>query len=78
VTDVVDDLKAHAKAAKRHLAAYEREMVHVHALLPVVRVEKKIGPKDLEALIEGLLDRGTISRKTAGAAGTSRKSAGES
>jgi hypothetical protein len=73
VADVEEDLKTHARAARRHLAAYEREMEQVYALLPVVRVEKKKGPKDLEAMLEGLLDRGTISRKTSKAAGTSKK-----
>jgi hypothetical protein len=73
VADVEEELVAHAKAAKRHLAAYEREMAQVDALLPVVRVEKNRGPKQLEALIEGLRDRGFISRRTAEAAGTSHK-----
>jgi hypothetical protein len=75
VADVEEQLVAHAKAAKRYLAAYEREMAQVDALLPVVRVEKDIGPKKLEALIEGLRDRGFISRRTAEAAGTSKKNA---
>jgi hypothetical protein len=73
VADVEEELVAHAKAAKRHLAAYEREMAAVDALLPVVRVERNKGPKQLEAMIEGLRDRGFISRRTAEAAGTSRK-----
>jgi hypothetical protein len=75
VADVEQELIAHAKAAKRHLAAYEREMAQVDALLPVVRVEKNKGPKQLEAMIEGLRDRGFISRRTAEAAGTSKKQA---
>ena len=70
-----EELVAHARAAKRHLAAYEREMAQVDALLPVVRVQKDIGPKKLEAMIEGLRDRGFISRRTAEAAGTSKKPA---
>ena len=70
-----EELVAHARAAKRHLAAYEREMAQVDALLPVVRVQKDIGPKKLEALIEGLRDRGFISRRTAAAGGTSKKPA---
>ena len=48
-------------------------MKHIERLLPVVRVEKNIGPRALETRILGLYDRGTISRKTAEAAGTSRK-----
>jgi hypothetical protein len=75
VADVEDELVAHAKAAKRHLAAYEREMAQVDALLPIVRVQKNIGPKQLETMIEGLRDRGFISRRTAEAAGTSKKHA---
>lgn len=70
-----EELVAHAKAAKRHFAAYEREMAQVDALLPVVRVQKKLGPKKLEEMIEGLRDRGYISRKTAEVAGTSKKHA---
>jgi hypothetical protein len=75
VTDVVDELVAHARAAKRARLTYEREMEQVRALLPVVRVSdpKKYGPRKLENLIEGELERGTISRLTAEAAGTSRK-----
>lgn len=75
VSDVVEELVTRAKAAKRHQAAYEREMARVRALLPVVRAldPKKYGPKTLESMIEGTLERGTISRLTAEAAGTSRK-----
>lgn len=77
MADVEDELVAHAKAAKRHLAAYEREMAQVDALLPIVRVQRNKGPKQLEAMIEGLRDRGFISRRTAEAAGTSRKQTAE-
>ena len=72
---MVEDLVAHAKAAKRYKDAYEREMEQVRALLPVVRVldRKKYGPRVLEGMIAGMLERGTISRLTAEAAGTSRK-----
>lgn len=72
---MVEELVARAKAAKRHRLAYEREMERVRELLPVVRVldPKQYGPRRLEALIEGELERGTISRLTAEAAGTSRK-----
>ena len=53
-------------------------MTVIDELLPAARKEikpdgKPYGPKDIEALILGLRDRGTISRKTATAAGTARK-----
>ena len=72
---MVEELKAHAKAAKRHKDAYEREMQAVRSLLPAVRISdpKRYGPRALEQMIEGMLERGTISRLTAEAAGTSRK-----
>ena len=74
---MVEDLKARARSARRHLDAYEREMKEIDLLLPIVRVQSKgeLGPRKLEEMILGLYDRGTISRKTAEAAGTSRKSA---
>ena len=75
---MVEELRRRAGVAKRHLDAYEREMVAIDGLLPAARKEikpdgKPYGPKDLESLILGLRDRGTISRKTAAAAGTARK-----
>jgi hypothetical protein len=75
VTDVVEELVARARSAKRHYTAYERDMERVRELLPVVRARdpKKYGPKTLEEMIENMLERGTISRLTAEAAGTSRK-----
>lgn len=78
VTDVVDELERRAKVARRHLDAYEREMAAIDKLLPAARRVikpdgKPYGPKDIEMLILGLRDRGTISRKTAVAAGTARK-----
>jgi hypothetical protein len=72
VTDVVDEAKARARSAKRHLAAYEADMARIRELLPVLRVEERMGPKDIETLIEGVYERGTISRYTAAAAGTAR------
>lgn len=74
VTDMVEELIAHARAAKRAQATYEREMEQVRALLPDVRVldPRKYGPKRLESMIEGVLDRSTISRLTSEAAGTTR------
>ena len=74
---MVDELVAEAKAAKRAEAAYRRHMERVRLLLPQVRAEdvKKYGPATLEEMIGKVYDRGTISRLTAEAAGTSRKSA---
>ena len=69
------ELIAHAKAAARAKAAYDREMEHVNRLLPLVRAENPEKNKVvvLERMIEGVYDRGTISRKTAGAVGRSSK-----
>ena len=75
---MVDDLRARARSARRHLDAYERDMVEIERMLPLVRVEKKLGPRALEEMILGLYDRGTISRKTAEAAGTSKKASAPS
>jgi hypothetical protein len=75
VSDVVDELVDEARAAKRAKAAYDRHMKRVRELLPVVRAldAKKYGPVPLEEMIGKVYDRGTISRLTAEAAGTSRK-----
>jgi len=72
---MVDELLAEARAAKRAQAAYERHMKQVRELLPIVRAEnvKLYGPAKLEEMIGKLYDRGTISRLTAEAVGTSKK-----
>ena len=74
---MVDELVAEAKAARRAEAAYERHMARVRLLLPQVRAEdpKKYGPATLEEMIGKVYERGTISRLTAEAAGTSKKAA---
>ena len=74
---MVDELVAAAKAAQRAEAAYERHMKRVRELLPQVRAEdpKKYGPATLEEMIGKVYERGTISRLTAEAAGTSKKAA---
>ena len=71
---MVDELVREAKAAKRAEAAYKRHMERVRLLLPQVRAEdvKKYGPATLEEMIGKVYDRGTISRLTAEAAGTSK------
>ena len=75
---MVDELVAEAKAAKRAEAAYRRHMERVRLLLPQVRAEnvKEYGPAKLEEMIGKVYDRGTISRLTAEAVGTSKKAAG--
>ena len=72
---MVDELVREAKAAKRAEAAYQRHLRRVRELLPVVRAEdvKKYGPATLEEMIGKVYDRGTISRLTAEAVGTSKK-----
>ena len=74
---MVDELLAEVRAAKRAKAAYDRHMGKIRDLLPVVRATnvKKYGPATLEEMIDKLYERGTISRLTAEAAGTSKKSA---
>ena len=74
---MVDELVREAKAAKRAEAALERHKARVRELLPTVRAEdpKKYGPAVLEDMIFKVYERGTISRLTAEAVGTSKKSA---
>ena len=74
---MVNELVAEAKAAKRAAAAHERHLARVRELLPQVRAEdpKKYGPATLEEMIGKVYERGTISRLTAEAAGTSKKTA---
>ena len=73
---MVDELIAEARAARRAEAAFKRHSERVKELLPIVRAEdvKKYGPAVLEEMIGKLYDRGSISRWTAGAVGTSKKS----
>ena len=74
VTDVEQRAVTLARSVKRHKAAYDAALKELKELLPVLRTQgDKPGPKEIEALLEGALDRGTISRETAAAAGTSRK-----
>jgi hypothetical protein len=73
VTNVVEEAAALGKSARRHLAQYEADMARLRELLPLLRTEAKLGPKEIEELIGGVYERGTISRRTAEAAGTSRK-----
>jgi hypothetical protein len=78
VSKLVDELVAEAKAARRAKAAYERHLERVRELLPQVRAEdpKKYGPATLEGMIFEVYERGTISRLTADAAGTSKSARG--
>jgi dihydroorotase len=79
VTDLQQELVAHAKAAARAKAVYDREMKHVRRLLPVVRAaDPKLKVVELEDMIEHVYDRGTISRMTAEAAGKSGKAPAQS
>jgi site-specific recombinase XerD len=77
---LVEELLAETRAAKRAKAAYDRHMERIRELLPEVRATdvKKYGPATLEEMIGKLYERGTISRLTAEAVGTSRKSVPES
>jgi hypothetical protein len=71
---MVDELVREARAAKRALATAKKHTDRVKELLPIVRAEdvEKWGPADLEALIDKLYDRGTISRLTAQYVGRSK------
>ena len=71
---MVDELVAEAKAAKRAKAAYERHMARIRVLLPVSAPRtEEVRPGGLEGMIFEVYERGTISRITAEAAGTSKK-----
>jgi hypothetical protein len=75
VTDLEKELVAHARAALRAKAIYERELAEVDRLLPLVRAENPRKNKviTLEEMIGKLRDRGFISRNTAAAVGKSGK-----
>jgi hypothetical protein len=73
VDDVLDELVAEAKAANAAKAAYERHIGRVRELLPAARKQHpELSVVELEAKIERAYDRGTISRYTAEAVGTSK------
>jgi hypothetical protein len=75
VTELEQELVAHAKRALRAKAIYDRELAEVDRLLPLVRAEnpKKNKVVVLEGMIGKLRDRGWISRNTAAAIGKSGK-----
>lgn len=75
MTQLEQELVAHAKAALRAKATYYRELAEVDRLLPLVRAEdpKKNQVVILEEMIGKLRERGFISRKTAAAVGKSGK-----
>jgi hypothetical protein len=65
VSDVVEDLLAEVRAARRTGAAHERHHARVKELLVQVRRERPdLGLADIEQLIDRYFDRGTISRIT--------------
>lgn len=70
---MVQELKAEAEAANRAKAEYDQHMRRVRELLPVARIQHGMSVVELEELIGRAYDRGTISRLTSKAAGTSRK-----
>lgn len=67
------ELEAEAQAAKEAKAVYDAHMERVRELLPVVRVQTGMSVVKLEELVGRVYDRGTISRLTSKAAGTTRK-----
>lgn len=75
MSDLEERARVLGRSVKRHKSGYDRGLDELRKVLPELRASDpdKWGPKDLEELLEGALDRGTISRWTAAAAGTSRK-----
>lgn len=70
---MLDELVAEAMAANEAKAAYEKHIARVRELLPIARVERPdLTVVQIEEKIGRAYDRGTISRLTAEAAGTSR------
>lgn len=70
---MLDELVKEASAANEAKAAYEEHIKRVRELLPAARVQHpELSVIDLEAKIGKAYDRGTISRLTSEAAGTSR------
>lgn len=73
VGEVVDELLAEVKAARRTGAAHERHHERVKQLLVQVRQERPdLGLADIEAMIDRYFDRATISRITVPALGDRR------
>ena len=74
---MVDDLKAAVETALASQKQADADRERVKKLLIEARLadRKKYGPKMLEQMTGGYLDRATISRITAEAAGTSKKQA---
>ena len=73
---MLDELVKAASAANEAKAAYEAHIKRVRELLPAARVQHpELTVIDLEAKIGKAYDRGTISRLTAEAVGTSRPKA---
>lgn len=70
---MLDELVAEAEAANEAKKAYDAHMKRVRQLLPDARVKGKKTVVELEEMIGRAYDRGTISRITAAAAGTSKK-----
>lgn len=70
---MLDELVREASAANEAKAAYEAHIARVRELLPAARVQHpELSVIELEARIGKAYDRGTISRLTAEAAGTTR------
>jgi hypothetical protein len=64
--DAMDELLAEVKAARRADNARKRHIARIKELLIQVRRENpKVGPADLERMIDVFYDRATISRFTA-------------
>lgn len=72
---MVDEALRLARSVNRHKAGLDSDLPKLLELLPELRAATGKGPKQLEALLEGAVERGTISRRTAATAGTSRKAA---
>lgn len=76
--ELVEEVEARARSARGHKDSYESEIARISELLPAIRAiaPREYGPKRLEAMVLGLIERGTISRRTSEVAGTSRKASG--
>jgi hypothetical protein len=72
--NVVDELVAEVKAARRAEAALRRHNARINELFVEVRAQRPdLGPADIEELIGRYRDRATISRRTAPALGLPRR-----
>ena len=69
--EVVTEFERRTASAIAHKRGLAEDLAAMYGLLPDMRRAGK-GPKEIEAMSEGLIPRDTASRRTASVIGTSR------